>query len=192
MSIPREILVALRMTLILWFVTAIAYPLVILGIGQIAFPYRANGSLIHNEQGTIIGSTLIGQPFAGTEYFRSRPSVIDYSTGEEAAPTGLSGASNLAPSNPNLVDRVEAMSEALRADGTEPTADLVYTSGSGLDPHITPEAALAQVNRVASSRGLDPQQLQTLIDEYTEGRFLGIFGEPGVNVLQLNRALDRL
>lgn len=192
MSIPREIFIALRMSLVLWIVTAIVYPLVILGIGQIAFPFQANGSLIRNQQGTVIGSALIGQPFTSAEYFRSRPSVIDYSTGEESAPTGLSGASNLAPSNPNLVDRVEDVSEALRADGIKPTADLVYTSGSGLDPHITPEAALAQVNRVASPRGLNPQQLQTLIDDYTEGRFLGIFGEPGVNVLQLNRALDRL
>jgi K+-transporting ATPase ATPase C chain len=192
MSTTRGILVAIRMTLVLWVLTAIVYPLIVLTIGQVAFPDQANGSLIRNAQGTVIGSALIGQPFSSDEYFQSRPSSIDYSVGEAAAPTGLSGASNLAPSNPDLIDRIQTQIEALQQAGTTPTADLVYTSGSGLDPHITPEAALAQVDRVATARGIDPQQLQTLIDEYTEGKFLGIFGESGVNVLTLNQALNQL
>jgi potassium-transporting ATPase KdpC subunit len=192
MSTTREIFTAIRMTLVLWVVTAIAYPLLILGIGQVAFPNQANGSLVRNEQGTVIGSALIGQPFTSDEYFLSRPSVIDYSVGAAAAPTGLSGASNFAPSNPDLIDRIETEVAVLKQADITPTADLVYTSGSGLDPHITPSAALAQVERVATARALDPQQLQTLINDYTEGRFLGIFGEPGVNVLRLNQAVDHL
>jgi len=192
MSTIREISTAIRMIFVLWIVTAIVYPFVIWSIGQIAFPYQANGSLLRNDQGTIVGSALIGQPFTGDEYFLSRPSSIDYSIGENAAPTGVSGASNLAPSNPDLRDRIETQIATLQQVGISPTADLVYTSGSGLDPHITPEAALAQIERIATARGLNVQQLQSLITEYTEGRFLGIFGEPGVNVLRLNQALNEL
>ncbi|MGJ3249479.1 MAG: K(+)-transporting ATPase subunit C [Elainellaceae cyanobacterium] len=188
----RELIIGIRSTLVLWALTAILYPLLILLVGQAVFPEQANGSLIRNEQGTVIGSTLIGQPFTGAEYFQSRPSIVEYSVGEDAAPTGLSGASNLAPSNPDLIARVEELSDALRAMDIEPTADLVYASGSGLDPHITPAAALAQVERVAIARSIEPQQLQPLIEESTEGRFLGIFGEPGVNILKLNLALDAL
>jgi len=190
MSATRELFTAIRMTLVLWVVTAIAYPLLIFAIGQIAFPYQANGSLIRNSAGTLIGSELIGQPYTGAEYFQSRPSSIDYSVGEAAAPTGLSGASNLAPSNPDLIDRIETQIDAWQEAGIEPTADLVYASGSGLDPHITPEGVIAQINRVATARNLDPQRLTTLVAENTEGRFLGIFGEPKINVLKLNLALD--
>ena len=187
----REFLIGIRSTLVLWVLTAMLYPLLILVVGQVAFPEQANGSLIQNQEGTVIGSTLIGQPFTGAEYFQSRPSTIEYSVGEDAAPTGLSGASNLAPSNPDLILRIEEVSQALRAEGIEPTADLVYASGSGLDPHITPAAALAQVDRVATARQLNPEELLSLIDQSTEGRWLGIFGEPGVNVLKLNQALDQ-
>jgi len=192
MSTTRELLTAIRMTLVLWVVTAIAYPLLIFAIGQIAFPYQANGSLLRNPTGTLIGSALIGQPYTGAEYFQSRPSAIDYSIGEAAAPTGLSGASNLAPSNPDLIDRIATQIDTWQEAAIEPTADLVYASGSGLDPHITPEGAIAQIKRVATARNLDPQRLTTLVAENTEGRFLGIFGEPKINVLKLNLALDNL
>lgn len=188
----RELVVGIRSTLVLWVLTAILYPLLILVIGQVAFPYQANGSLMRDDQGTVIGSTLIGQPFTSPEYFQSRPSTINYSIGEDAAPTGLSGASNLAPSNPDLIKRIQTQIADLQQAGISPTADLVYTSGSGLDPHITPEAALAQLERVASARSMDAQQLQALVKDYTVGRLLGIFGEEGVNVLKLNRALDQL
>jgi K+-transporting ATPase ATPase C chain len=167
------------------------YPLLILIIG-FAFPYQANGSLVTNSQGQVIGSALIGQPFSSDRYFLSRPSTTKYSTGEDAAPTGVSGASNLAPSNPDLIKRIKEEATRLQQAGVEPTADLVYTSGSSLDPHISSEAAQAQVERVAKARGLSPDELKTLIAQNTDGRFLGIFGEPGVNVLKLNLALDAL
>jgi K+-transporting ATPase ATPase C chain len=186
----RDLFISIRSTLFLWLLTAFIYPAVILIIGQVAFPYQANGSLITNSGGQIVGSALIGQTFTSDQYFWSRPSTIQYSEGDDAAPTGLSGASNLAPSNPDLLDRIQQENQRLAVTGIQPTADLLYTSGSGLDPHISPAAAQAQINRVAQARSLPPDQLQTLIDQHTNHRFLGIFGEPGVNVLQLNLALD--
>jgi len=183
---------AIRATLILWLITAIIYPLFILIVGQIFIPFQANGSLIKDNQNNIIGSSLIGQPFKSDQYFWSRPSVINYSTGDDAGDTGVSGASNLAPSNPNLIKNIQTEMTKLQQANINPTADLVYTSGSGLDPHITPESALNQIERVAIARNLEPRQLQELVKSYTEGRFLGIFGEPRINVLQLNLALDNL
>lgn len=187
-----DIFKAIRATFILWLITAIIYPLFILIFGQVLIPYQANGSLIKNEQGNIIGSALIGQPFRGDLYFWSRPSVINYSTGEDAGNTGVSGASNLAPSNPELMDYITTQLEELESADIVPRADLVYTSGSGLDPHISPQSAQNQIERVAIARNLSPEELQQLIENNTEGRFLGIFGEPRVNVLQLNLALDNL
>lgn len=183
---------AIRATLILWLITAIIYPLFILIFGQIFIPYQANGSLMKDNQNNIIGSSLIGQSFSGDRYFWSRPSVINYSTGEDAGNTGISGASNLAPSNPDLIKNIETEITELKQANITPTADLVYTSGSGLDPHITPESAQNQVERIAIARNLDANQLQELIKNHTEGKFLGIFGEPRVNVLPLNLALDNL
>lgn len=196
MSIVRETARAIRMTLVLWVLTAIMYPLVILFVGQV-FPYQANGSLVPNLQGQVVGSALIGQPFTSEQYFWSRPSTVDYSTSrysdwEEVAKTGVSGASNLAPSNPELLKRIQLQLEQLEESGFPPTADLVYTSGSGLDPHITVEAALAQVERVARARDLSTDEITAVIAKHTQGRFLWIFGEPGVNVLNLNRELDIL
>ncbi|MGV2828764.1 K(+)-transporting ATPase subunit C [Myxosarcina sp. GI1(2024)] len=192
MSIFREIITAIRATLVLWILTALIYPFLMIFIGQIFFPEQANGSLITNTQGEIIGSTLIGQPFSSDRYFWSRPSTTEYSTSEDAAPTGISGASNLAPSNPELIERVKTTVARLQQQEVEPTADLVYTSGSSLDPHITLEAARAQIARVARARNLDTNQVEILISRAVDGRFLGIFGEPGVNVLKLNLALDAL
>lgn len=208
MSLTREASRAVRSTLVLWVITAIIYPFVMIAFGQIVFPFQANGSLLKNTQGQVVGSALIGQPFTSDRYFNSRPSTTSYSTADpkkdEAGvlKTGVSGASNLAPSNPALLDRIKGKADAdpkkaiageltrLKEAGIQPTADLVYTSGSSLDPHITPEAAKAQIQRVAKARNFQLKQLEDLIRQNTDGRFLGIFGEPGVNVLKLNLALD--
>lgn len=210
MSFAREASRAVRSTLVLWVITAIAYPLIMIAFGQIVFPYQANGSLLKNAQGQVVGSALIGQPFTSDRYFNSRPSTTGYSTVDpkkddaKVLQTGVSGASNLAPSNSALIDRIKGKPDpdpekAIEGDiprlqkaGVKPTADLVYTSGSSLDPHITPEGAIAQIDRVAKARTLQPGQLENLIKQNTDGRFLGIFGEPGVNVLKLNLALDAL
>ncbi|NJL47365.1 MAG: K(+)-transporting ATPase subunit C [Leptolyngbyaceae cyanobacterium SM2_5_2] len=205
-----DVIKAIRVTLVLWVLVAVLYPLFVLAVGQVIFPYQANGSLLRNNQGEVIGSALIGQPFSGDRYFNSRPSTTSYSTANpqddpgSLLKTGVSGASNLAPSNPALLDRIQGKDDPnpdqaiegelsrLEAAGVQPTADLLYTSGSSLDPHITPEAARAQVERIAQARQLSPDQLETLIRQHTQGRSLGLFGEPGVNVLRLNVALDQL
>ncbi|MBW4551428.1 MAG: K(+)-transporting ATPase subunit C [Aphanocapsa sp. GSE-SYN-MK-11-07L] len=210
MSLTVEATKAIRSTLVLWVLVALIYPLLMIVIGQVVFPYQANGSLLKNAQGQVVGSALIGQPFGSDRYFNSRPSTTSYSTADpkkdEAGilKTGVSGASNLAPSNPALLERIQGVTDPdpsksiegdlprLKAAGIQPTADLVYTSGSSLDPHITPAAASAQIARVAKTRRLQPNQLADLIAQNTDGRFLGIFGEPGVNVLKLNLALDAL
>ncbi len=210
MSVRREVGRAVRSTLVLWVVVAILYPLAMVAFGQLVFPYQANGSLLRNAQGQVVGSALIGQPFTSDQYFNSRPSTTNYSTVEPSKDTtgilktGISGASNLAPSNPALLDRIKGKSDSdpkkaiegdiprLQKAGVRPTEDLVYTSGSSLDPHIRPEGAQAQIERVAKARGIQTSQLEELINQNTDGRFLGIFGEPGVNVLKLNLALDVL
>jgi len=192
MSVIRETITGIRVTFVLWILTALIYPFLMIFIGQVFFPYQANGSLITNNQGQVIGSALIGQSFSSEQYFWSRPSTVNYSEGEEAAPTGISGASNLASSNPELIRRIQETIDQLQDAGIEPTADLVYASGSGLDPHISIEAARRQIERIAIARSLETNQVETLIRQYTDGRFLGIFGESGVNVLRLNLALDAL
>ncbi|WP_144405617.1 K(+)-transporting ATPase subunit C [Aliterella atlantica] len=192
MSIIRETSRAIRMTLVLWLLTALIYPAFMLIIGQLVFPFPANGSLVPNLEGKIIGSALIGQSFTSEVYFHPRPSTVEYSQGKNAAPTGVSGASNFAPSNPKLVERIEAEIQRLEENDIQPTGDLIYTSGSSLDPHITIDAAIAQIERVATARNLSTQDIAPLIAKHTQGRFLGIFGEQGVNVLNLNRELDLL
>ena len=183
---------AVRSTLALWLLTAFLYPLFMLLCGQIAFSFQANGSLITNSQGTVVGSALIGQPFNSDRYFWSRLSTVEYSTDPEVATTGISGASNLAPSNPELLKRIQGEVARLKQANIQPTADLIYTSGSGLDPHISIAAAQARVRRIASARNLNPAQIKTLVTQNIDGRFLEIFGGPGINVLQLNMALDAL
>ena len=192
MSIFREVVRAIRLTLVLWVLTAVIYPFLMVGLGQVLFPFQANGSLVQNLQGQPVGSALIGQVFTSERYFQSRPSTVDYSQGEKAGKTGISGASNLAPSNPELLKRIQGQATQLQEFGIQPIADLVYTSGSGLDPHITLEAAQTQLDRVAKARNLSSDEIVPLINKHTQGRFLGIFGEPGVNVLNLNRELDVL
>lgn len=192
MSKLRAIARAIRVTLILWLLTAIIYPLFILLVAQVPlFQHQANGSIIVDLNNEPIGSALIGQIFTYDEYFHSRPSSILYSQGKKAKPTGISGSSNLAPSNPKLLNRIsETVNELQEESIDEPQADLIYTSGSGLDPHITLESAKEQLNRVASARNLPDAEISPFIAKYTEGRFLRIFGERGVNVLKLNYALD--
>jgi K+-transporting ATPase ATPase C chain len=190
MSLIREIIKAIRITLVLWLITAIIYPLAILVIGQGLFPSQANGSIMQNIEAQPIGSALIGQVFTSEKYFHSRPSAVRYSQGRKAKPVGISGGSNLAPGNPELVNRIIETANQLRDENIQPWADLVYTSSSGLDPHISLNAARQQLERVARARDVKPEEIFPLINKYTDGRFLGIFGEPGVNVLRLNYALD--
>jgi potassium-transporting ATPase KdpC subunit len=190
MNAVREFGVAIRSTIAIWVLVAVIYPLLMLGFGQLVVPFQANGSILKNNQSVAVGSALIGQPSAGARYFSSRPSTTNYSTDKAAVPTGVSGASNLAPSNPDLAKRTQAEIARLKAAGISPTNDLVYTSGSSLDPHISLEAARAQIARVAAARGLNPNAVELAMTRSIDDRFLGIFGEPGVNVLKLNLALD--
>lgn len=192
MNQVKEIGTAIRSTLVLWLIVAVIYPVIILIFGQVALPFQANGSILKNSQSVAIGSALIGQPFTSDKYFWSRPSTINYSTDKTAALTGGSGASNLAPSNPDLPKRIKTEIDRLKAAGIQPTNDLVYTSGSGLDPHISILAAQNQIPRVAKARALDTNRVEIVMTQSIEDRVLGIFGEPGVNVLNLNLALDKL
>jgi K+-transporting ATPase ATPase C chain len=176
--------------LVIWTVlTGLLYPLAVTGLAQILFPRQANGSLILDKDGKPLGSELIGQPFGDPKYFWGRPSA----TAPYPYNAGASSGSNLGPTNPALVEAVKARVEALRAADPGNAApipvDLVTASGSGLDPHISPAAAEYQVNRVARTRGLAPETVRKLAARYTEGRQWGLFGEPRVNVLLLNRAL---
>lgn len=190
MFVIREIFKAIRITLVFWLITAIIYPLAILVIGQGLFPSQANGSIMQNIEAQPIGSALIGQVFTSDRYFHSRPSATRYSQGRRARPTGISGGSNLAPSNPALLNRIVEEANQLSDDNIQPIADLIYTSGSGLDPHISIQAARQQLERIARARGIEQDEILRLMAKYIDGRFLWIFGEPGVNVLRLNYALD--
>ena len=185
-----EIVPSLRMLVVLSVLTGVAYPLVITGIAQVAFPHAANGSLII-ANGKTLGSDLIGQPFDDPKYFWSRPSA----TSPQPYNGASSGASNQGARNPALADAVKDRIKALRdadPDNKAPVPiDLVTASGSGLDPHISVAAAEYQTARVAKARGMPAERVRSLVAGATEGRTLGILGEPRVNVLALNLALDR-
>jgi potassium-transporting ATPase KdpC subunit len=182
---------AVSLFVLLTAVTGVVYPLAVTGVAKVTFPEAADGSLILKD-GKVVGSSLIGQNFTDPKYFWGRPSA----TGPMPYNASASGGSNQGPLNPALVDAVKGRIEALKAadpDNKLPIpADLVNASASGLDPHISPEAAAYQVARVASQRHLLAADVQTLVGQHTEGLQLGIFGEPRVNVLKLNIALDSL
>lgn len=196
----KHLVPAIMLTVLMTLLTGVAYPLAMTGLAGRLFPYQANGSLIERD-GKILGSELIGQNFAGDGYFHGRPSTTTAADPNDPAKTvpapynaNNSGGSNLGPTSKALVDRVKDDSDLLAA--TNPSAkvpvDLVTTSASGLDPDITPAAALFQIPWVAKARGLPEDQLRRLVEENTTGRLLGILGEPHVNVLKLNLALDKL
>ncbi len=186
----RETTRAIRMTLILWLVVAIIYPSIILAVGQTFFKPRANGSIIQNINGEPIGSALIGQQFTADKYFHGRPSAVDYAQADQGKPRGISGGSNLSPGNDKLLKRIKEELSILEEEDVQPFPELIYTSGSGLDPHIPIEVAKNQLERVASARDIRQSEVFSLLKKYTDKRFLGIFGEPGVNILKLNYALD--
>jgi K+-transporting ATPase ATPase C chain len=185
----RQLAPALMVFIALTLLTGIAYPLAVTGVAQVAFPGRADGSLIERG-GRVVGSRLIGQAFTEPRYFHPRPSAAG-----EGYDGMASSASNLGPTNPELIDEVRARSAAYRREndlrpGQRVPIDAVTTSGSGLDPDISVANARLQAARVARARSLDLNVVQALIEEHADGRSLGFLGEPGVNVLELNLALD--
>lgn len=183
----KDLITSVLMVLVFTISLGVLYPLAVWGIGQLVFPHQANGSLIEKD-GKIIGSELIGQQFSGAGYFRSRPSAAG--NGYDA---GASSGSNLGPTSAKLIDRVKTDAETLQAENpNKPVpADLVTTSASGLDPHISPEAAEFQIPRVAKERNISETDLRKIVARFTENKTFGIFGEPRVNVLKLNLELDK-
>lgn len=181
---------AFMLLLVMTIITGIAYPLVVTGLAQLMFPHQANGSIAY-QNGKPVGSEMIGQNFSDLRYFHGRPSAA----GKDGYDATSSGGSNLGPTNKSLIDNVSKQAVKVRTDnGLSPNtpvpSDLITASASGLDPDITPAAAQIQVARVAKARNMSEQKVQALVNQYTEGRQFGFLGEPRVNVLKLNLALD--
>jgi potassium-transporting ATPase KdpC subunit len=196
----REIRPAIVLVIALTLITGVVYPFAITGIAQVIFPDKAQGSLLERD-GKVVGSALIGQEFTSEAYFHGRPSATTAPDPNDATKTvpapynaANSGGSNLGPTNKALIERVQGDIEKLKLENpsAQVPTDLVTTSASGLDPHISPEAALFQVPRVAKARNLPENRVRQLVAENTSDRFVGILGEPRVNVLGLNLALDRM
>ncbi len=196
----REIRPAIVVLVALTLISGLAYPLAMTGIAEVIFPYQAQGSMIEHD-GKVVGSALIGQSFTSENYFHSRPSATtapdpNDSTKTIPAPDNAlnSGGSNLAPSNKALIDRVQGDIDTLKKENPSASVpiDMVTTSASGLDPDISPEAALFQVPRIAKARNLPEDRVRQLVADHSEGRLFGLLGEPRVNVLLLNLALDKL
>ena len=196
----REIRPAIVLVIALTIITGLVYPLAMTGIAGVIFPYQAQGSLIEKD-GKVVGSVLIGQVFADDKYFHGRPSATNAPDPKDPTKTidapynaTNSMGSNLGPTNKSLIERVKGDLEKLKAENPKMQVpqDLVTTSGSGLDPDISPEAALFQVPRVAKARNMPEGRLRQLVGQHTDGRFLGLLGEPHVNVLLLNLALDQM
>jgi K+-transporting ATPase ATPase C chain len=195
----RELRPAIVLIVALTLITGLLYPLAMTGMAQVLFPRRANGSLIERD-GKVVGSELIGQLFTSDRYFHGRPSATNAPDPNDASKTvdapynaASSGGSNLGPTNKALIDRVKGEQDKLKRENPSAPVpiDLVTTSGSGLDPHITPAAAYFQAPRIAKARSLPEERVRQLINEHTEDRALTLLGEPRVNVLELNLALDR-
>ncbi|SRR6266568_924473 len=183
----KNLLTAILMTIVTTILLGLIYPLAVTGIAQLAFPDKANGQLIR-KNGVIVGSSIIGQPFGGPGYFHSRPSAA----GAAGYDAGASSASNLGPTSQKLFDRVRGDVEKLQAEnpGRPIPVDLVTSSASGLDPHISPAAAEFQLPRVARERGMIENDVRQIVAAHTQGRLFGLIGEPCVNVLELNLDLD--
>src|SRR6267142_3542630 len=187
----QTLLIALRTTVVTLVLTGLVYPLALTGLAQLIFPFRANGSLVSDEHGNPVGSELIGQGFANPAYFQSRPSAAGANGWDASASSG----SNLGPTSAKLRERVAVDVARLGAENPDAPgpvpAELVTTSASGLDPHLSPDATRWQIPRVASARRVDPARVAGVVESLVEGRDLGFMGEPRVNVLVLNLALDR-
>lgn len=185
----KDLITSFLMILVFTALLGIGYPLAVVGIAQVFFPYQANGSLIKNGNGEIVGSELIGQTFTSPGYFHSRPSAAG--SGYDA---GASSGSNLGPTSRKLIDRVSVDAETRQDENPNAAipADLVTTSASGLDPHISPAAAEFQVPRIAKEREMTETDVRNLVQKFTEGRQFGFLGEPRVNVLMLNLELDKI
>ena len=184
----KNLITAILLTIVTTIMFGLVYPLVVTGLAQVIFPDKANGQLIKGADGNVIGSRIIGQPFAGPGYFRPRPSAA----GAAGYDAGASSGSNLGPTSQKLMDRIKVDFQKLQAEnpGKLVPVDLVTASASGLDPHISPAGAEFQVPRVARERGITEAQVRQVVAAHTQARQLGFLGEPGVNVLELNLDLD--
>jgi K+-transporting ATPase ATPase C chain len=184
----KTLLIALRVTVFTLLLTGIAYPLAMTAAAQVLFPAKANGSLVKNEKGDVVGSELLAQGSSNPAYFQPRPSAA----GQNGYDGTSSGGSNYGPTSQKLKDRIAADGARLKKDNeAEPPLELLTASGSGLDPHVSPDTALWQLKRIAHARGIAEERVRQVIDDNVEGRDLGFMGEPRVNVLMLNLALDK-